>query len=587
MLSAEKQHNWLVPLRVRFRVPTDFTLREQVPQTESPTLPRSSPPPLEEDNEPTAPSLPTITHATFQQNRQIKELIRLGNVLRAEQGLSEVLDQVASSMTASTGFRASVIKMIEEEYDCLHAVAFAGISDEDKQTLRAHPMRVGQMLRMMKSEFQISQSYFISHDNMHLFEDITMVGGEGEVEDHQPGDWHPMDMLIVPLFSPRQRKLLGFLSLDDPVNGKVPTEESIEMVELFANQAAIAIDTARLFHERETERLTLERAIVDLRRDLERVQRGDLRVRLPYLHEKLEPVVDAINQMIGEMSGILGSVQKVTQAVDEHTQDVQHHSDLLARDADQQERQVQHISQEIGEMTSIMHGVSENATQISSVSTDAREVNAEGQKQIARAIDGMRQVREFTVRSSQVMKRLGESGQEINGTVAEISDLTTRMNLLALNAAIEAVRAGDRGHGFVLIAQEIRSLALLSAEAARKVSMRLFTIQHETVTVAESVEQNLQKVVRQSELVAQTGVALDAITIVTEQMSDLVDGICGAAENQAHGSRRVAYSVEEISRMASAITTHMLEMQQSLSHLVELTNSLRTRMAVFRIAEAN
>jgi methyl-accepting chemotaxis protein len=582
MISEGKQQSWLVPLRVRFRAPSEALADEQTSGAGKNIL--VSPSPLEDDDEPTAPSLPIIRNTTLQQNRQIKELIRLGNILRVEQGLDEVLEQVVSSINTCIGFRASVLKMIEEGREYLKAMAFSGIAEEDKQTLLAHPMRVSQMLRMMRPEFQISQSYFISHEQMHLFEDIAMVGG-GEVENHQPGNWHPMDMLIVPLFSPRQRKLLGFLSLDDPINGKVPTEESIEMIELFANQAAMAIDNTRIFQEQETERLTLERAIGDLRRDLERVQRGDLRVRVQFSHEKLKPVAEAINLMIGEMSSILGTVQMVTQAVDDHTQEVQHHSDLLVKDTNQQEHQVRHISQAIEEMSSVMQRVSENAAKISQVSSEAMDVSGEGQNQIIRAIDGMRQVREFTMRSSQVMKRLGESGQEINDTVAEISDLTTRMNLLALNAAIEAVRAGDQGQGFVLIAQEIRSLAVHSAEAARRVSMRLRTIQHDTDAVAKSVEQNTQKVVMQSELVSQTGTALDAISIVTGQMSELVEEICQASGHQVQGSQRVAYSVEEISRMTSAITQHMLEMQQSLSHLVELTNSLRTRMSVFRIAE--
>jgi methyl-accepting chemotaxis protein len=573
-----KQPSWSVPLRVRFRPPTDalsWGQREGQIIALSPTT----------DDEPTAPSLPVVRQtAALQQNRQIKELIRLGNILRAELGLNEVLEQIASSINFCIGFRSSVIKMIEEGCDTLKAVAFAGISEEDRRTLQAHPMRVSQMLRMMQSEFQISQSYFISHEYLHLFADVPIISG-GKVENYRPGDWHPDDMLMVPLFSPRQRKLLGFISLDDPVNGKVPTEESIEMIELFANQAAAAIDNARLFQEREAERQCLEKAIVDLRRDLERVQRGDLRVRVQSPHEKLKPVAEAINLMLDEMSSILGTVQMVTQAVDEHTQEVQHHSNLLVKDTSQQERQVQHISLAIGEMGSIMQRVSESAARIASVSTEAVDVNREGQHQISRAIEGMRQVREVTMNSSRVMKRLGESGQEINDTVAQISELTARMNLLALNAAIEAVRAGEQGQGFVLIAQEIRSLAVHSAEAVRQVSARLRTIQHETATVAGSVEQNIQQVVMQSELVSETGAALEAINVVTTQMSNLVEDICAAAESQAQGSRRVSYSVEEISRMTSEITRHMLEMQQSLAHLVELTNLLRTRMSVFRIAD--
>jgi methyl-accepting chemotaxis protein len=189
------------------------------------------------------------------------------------------------------------------------------------------------------------------------------------------------------------------------------------------------------------------------------------------------------------------------------------------------------------------------------------------------------------MQSSRIMKRLGESGQEINETVTEITDLAARMNLLALNAAIEAVRAGERGQGFVVIAQEIRTLAVHSAEAARKVAARLRAIQNETTTVSQSIEQNIEQVVMQSELVTETGVALEAISVVTEQMADLVHTICTAAEGQSQSSQLVVYAIEEISRMTSEITQQCGQMQQSMDHQVELTNSLRSRMSVFRVAE--
>ena len=59
------------------------------------------------------------------------------------------------------------------------------------------------------------------------------------------------------------------------------------------------------------------------------------------------------------------------------------------------------------------------------------------------------------------------------------------MNLLALNTAIEAVRAGEQGQGFVVIAQEILSLAVSCAEAARKVASRIRAIQNEITTVSQ------------------------------------------------------------------------------------------------------
>src|SRR5260370_16039361 len=143
------------------------------------------------------------------------------------------------------------------------------------------------MERLMGTEFSISQSYFIPHEYMDMYSDVA-ISVEMTEDDYEPGGWHPQDMLIVPLYSPRQKKLLGFLSLDDPEDGRIPTVESVEMIELFANQAAIAIDNALIFQEREAERLALEEAIVLLRKDLELVQSGHLRVRVQPSHEKLQ-----------------------------------------------------------------------------------------------------------------------------------------------------------------------------------------------------------------------------------------------------------------------------------------------------------
>ena len=289
--------------------------------------------------------------------------------------------------------------------------------------------------------------------------------------------------------------------------------------------------------------------------------------------------------MVEEFSAILGNVQTVTQAVDKHARDVQHSSDLLVRDASQQERQVQHISRTIDEIAGTMTQLSASASELSRVVLEAVDVTLDGQSAVDRAVEGMSQVRGATTLSARIMKRLGESGQEINETILAITDLTTRMNLVALNAAIEATRAGEQGHGFVVIAQEIRSLALNSSEAAKKVASHIRSIQRETAAISQSVEHNTLEAVKQTELVTQTGVAFDAISVVTEQMAGLVQGICAAADNQAQSSQLVVSAVEQIAQMTSEITLHMRNMQQSLAQLVELTNSLSSRLSVFRIAE--
>ena len=577
-MSERRQQSWFVPLRVRFRSPAEQAQweRDHILQStlgDSQTLP----PPIADVA--TGSDIDAQRHT-----RQIKELLRLSNIMRADLGLSEVLQQIVASASMCTGFRILVVHLIEDGDDFLSPFAFAGMSEENINILRSVRRPVEQVLRLMRPEFRISQSYFISHEYIQDFADIVSVINK-TVEDYESGGWHPDDALIVPLFSPRKKKLLGFLSLDDPEDGKVPTMESIEVAELFANQAAIAIDNARIFQEKEAEVQVQDKAIATLLGDLERIQRGDLRVRIQSTHEKLQPIGEAINQMVEEFSAILGNVQTVTQAVDKHARDVQHSSDLLVRDASQQERQVQHISRAIDEIAGTMTQLSASASELSRVVLEAVDVTLDGQSAVDRAVEGMSQVRGATTLSARIMKRLGESGQEINETILAITDLTTRMNLVALNAAIEATRAGEQGHGFAVIAQEIRTLALNSSEAAKKVASHIRTIQRETAAISQSVEHNTLEAVKQTELVTQTGVAFDAISVVTEQMAGLVQGICMAADNQAQSSQLVVSAVEQIAQMTSEITLHMRNMQQSLAQLVELTNSLSSRLSVFRIAE--
>jgi len=569
-MTERKLQNKYVPLRLRFRSPAEQVQweRENLLDVRPPTSP-----------------VPDLSYASETQRRahQIKELIRLGNLLRADLGLNEALQQIVTSIVRYTGFRILAVNLIDEANNYIANVACAGLTEEEEQILRTAHDPVDKLTGLMRPEFRISQSYFISHEHTGDLPGTSIV--RKTTEDLEEGCWHPEDAFIVPLFSPREQKLLGILSLDDPEDGKVPTVESIEVAELFANQAAIVIDNARLFQEREAERVALDEGIAQLRRELEPIQRGDLRKQVQPTHQKLQPIGDAINLTLGEISSILSSVQMVTQAVDDHARSVQRSSEFLVRDTSQQERQVNQISKVITDSADMMQQVSERAAHLSKIGVEALDVTGGAQDAVDRAVEGMSKLREATMQSSRTMKSLSERGQGISEAILAVSDLSVRLHHLALNAAIEATRAGESGKGFIPIVQEVRSLATGSAEAVRNIGGYILTIQNETGAVSRSFEQNTQHVIMQTELVTQTGVALEVINEVTEQLSRLIEGVCNTVESQSQGSQLVVSSVIEILRMTADITQHMREMQQSMAHLVELTNSLRQRIAVFRIGE--
>lgn len=94
----------------------------------------------------------------------------------------------------------------------------------------------------LQPRFRISNSYLVRHRCQH--EDTGMRD-----EMHVPGHWHRWDRLLIPL--QQDDEILGLLCLHAPVDGRVPDEDAVQALEVFANQAALAIANARLVSELE------------------------------------------------------------------------------------------------------------------------------------------------------------------------------------------------------------------------------------------------------------------------------------------------------------------------------------------------
>ena len=85
---------------------------------------------------------------------------------------------------------------------------------------------------------------------------------------------------------------------------------------------------------------------------------------------------------------------------------------------------------------------------------------------MARAIAGDQVAEETT----QAILAIQESAQRINEVTEVVEGLSFQTSILAINAAVEAARAGDAGKGFAIVAQEVRSLAMRSNEAAKMIA---------------------------------------------------------------------------------------------------------------------
>ncbi len=515
---------------------------------------------------------------------QIKEIVRLGSTLRADMGLHDIYNALVTSINRTIGFTVAALNLIQEQQDAVDIVATAGLSPEERHRLTVTAPELSRLKAAMHPEFRISNSYFIPHEYKSLLQGAGVVVYKTAPGAPRSADaWDPEDALLVPLLSPRDGHMLGILSLDAPEDGRRPSEETIEIIEIFANQAVLAIENSRMLHEREDERQALQRGLEQLLDVLQAVRQGNLSVRSAVQASVLGHIAQALNAVLTTLSGLLLEVRAAGQVVNTNAGETRTSATQLTTTAQEQARQILEVSGEVEALAAAIQRIAQTASAASATAIEAIELSTSGRDFAEQAAQGMQQVREMVVESARKIKRLGEHTQEIGQIVATVSDFAQQTNLLALNAAIEAARASDGNAAFALFAAEIRKLASSSDEAAKQIHARISAIQSETTAVVITIEQSTDSVVHQAELAARAGSALEAVDLATQRVASAIHTINAAATQHAQTARTISAAMTDIAAISGATRDRMDEMRAAMDDLVERANALLRKIRYFRL----
>ena len=214
----------------------------------------------------------------YQEQRQRTEILRrraatltklteVSTVLNFEQPVDQVLRKIAVSIQESTAFQAVLISVYERETGMLRRVAGVGFPPDTLAELMSRKQPLASIQQMLKPQFRISNSYFIPVDEAPIIPaDVHMVTLDLDDKTGKSSSaWDPDDFLIIPL-EDEQGLPLGLMSFDAPRDGLRPDRATIEALEIFASQAAVAIANHARF-------VQLRMKVESLSSGLERQQR--------------------------------------------------------------------------------------------------------------------------------------------------------------------------------------------------------------------------------------------------------------------------------------------------------------------------
>jgi methyl-accepting chemotaxis protein len=250
-------------------------------------------------------------------------------------------------------------------------------------------------------------------------------------------------------------------------------------------------------------------------------------------------------------SGIVGTIDRAISSIATSSTEIAATVEEQERMASQQAASVNQTTTTMDELGASSRATSQQIETAASQAIQALNLAGTGTKAVEQTLEAMATLKTKVQDMQGQIMQLSEQTDRIGNISTVVSDLANQTNMLALNAAVEAVRAGEHGKGFGVVASEIRKLADRSKKSATQINL----------------------------LVADIQKAINSTVMVTDEGTKTVEFGVNIASETAAAFAGVADAINNVVLTSQQISLNAKQQAIAIEQVVEAMNSLNQAAA--------
>jgi diguanylate cyclase (GGDEF)-like protein len=175
----------------------------------------------------------------------LEELMHVSSGLTQTLSTDSILQSVCNGISKALCFQKVCVDLLANDGETLVTRAAAGWGGTDR--LLTENLSLTEIAPLFDSEFEIAGCFLVSNEIARERVASTQVIYESELNGRGPHAWDH-HWLVIPLHGPEE-ETIGVIWVDEPEDRLLPSEERLQALRIFANQAASALTLATQFEQ--------------------------------------------------------------------------------------------------------------------------------------------------------------------------------------------------------------------------------------------------------------------------------------------------------------------------------------------------